>query len=787
MESSINVKSLRAKFQEEAQDKSRPPVPGKPRRLPVAGPRCASLMTSFNTSVGTKTMPVLPKVPVKEQPSAHPSATSGTVGSNHVGTAKPLFKDIHLPLVLPIPFSAEPRHHSPPKGAIPTSTCQKAAFMPLKSEEAEQGSAVGAAKPAHGCFRNREGSKRESRHPCPETPPQADPASPTDHGVLSTMEKAKRKFSPKQLLEYARPKGFYSSSPPTVSPPPSSTDYENLASDRTPLPPHCEGFTHATTYHAPSSLFPASATSRVQLHALKSGGEPCSSHTPLVKFLPDERSIGPAPAKPARPPVVDLSLYWTFNVPQNVSKQEAPEEKGMEQLELEAPEFPDFPEPENIEVSAIDLSKLDLVPAGSEAPVIVSALPKGLDTRVHSLPEPRSRSLETAADSEASAVAAWNQDSGGHGEQTAEPLPADVPDELPSEPSFGRRDSIYELSDNVYEDVQTVKRFQFGQNSRKRKGPPKNPYAESPPAKEGTRKSVRSVTHWPSVKGDLYGFNHTLGDRKERGSPEILQRRKEKQRVEKEKKEQKEREKKENEMKKKFKVTGQEEPMYHARVIVAGKVRKHDLPVKSGDTVSIIRTTNCPKGKWLARDTNQKYGYISVMNVELNIKEMMELGKKVSQGASRGANEGDSISVGSRSPSHNTVLNSSFTDDSEEWTCDDDTLSPTADLMSQSRAVSLPDIPYSTHLSQSDGAMEDIHPHVRHEALQKLAVFFQHAKKNDSSDAAENEEATVANPENPGFLCDVDEPPYIEEQEEEAIGFVDMELLPPPDLYADDL
>uniref|UniRef100_A0AAY3ZVD9 Helically-extended SH3 domain-containing protein n=1 Tax=Denticeps clupeoides TaxID=299321 RepID=A0AAY3ZVD9_9TELE len=427
-ESSINVKSLRAKFQEEAQDKSRPPVPGKPRRLPVAGPRCASLMTSFNTSVGTKTMPVLPKVPVKEQPSAHPSATSGTVGSNHVGTAKPLFKDIHLPLVLPIPFSAEPRHHSPPKGAIPTSTCQKAAFMPLKSEEAEQGSAVGAAKPAHGCFRNREGSKRESRHPCPETPPQADPASPTDHGVLSTMEKAKRKFSPKQLLEYARPKGFYSSSPPTVSPPPSSTDYENLASDRTPLPPHCEGFTHATTYHAPSSLFPAS----------------CS-------FL-------------------------------------------------------------------------------------------------------------------------------------------------------------------------------------------------------------------------LFYFASSC--RKERGSPEILQRRKEKQRVEKEKKEQKEREKKENEMKKKFKVTGQEEPMYHARVIVAGKVRKHDLPVKSGDTVSIIRTTNCPKGKWLARDTNQKYGYISVMNVELNIKEMMELGKKVSQGASRGANEGDSISVGSR-----------FTDDSEEWTCDDDTLSPTADLM----------------------------------------------------------------------------------------------------------
>lgn len=46
--------------------------------------------------------------------------------------------------------------------------------------------------------------------------------------------------------------------------------------------------------------------------------------------------------------------------------------------------------------------------------------------------------------------------------------------------------------------------------------------------------------------------------------------------------------------------------MYHAKVMVASKVRKNDLPVKSGDTVSIIRTTNCPKGKWLARDANHK-------------------------------------------------------------------------------------------------------------------------------------------------------------------------------------
>lgn len=42
--------------------------------------------------------------------------------------------------------------------------------------------------------------------------------------------------------------------------------------------------------------------------------------------------------------------------------------------------------------------------------------------------------------------------------------------------------------------------------------------------------------------------------------------------------------------------------MYQAKVTVTTKGRKHDLPVKDGDSISIIRTTNCPKGKWLARD-----------------------------------------------------------------------------------------------------------------------------------------------------------------------------------------
>ena len=54
-------------------------------------------------------------------------------------------------------------------------------------------------------------------------------------------------------------------------------------------------------------------------------------------------------------------------------------------------------------------------------------------------------------------------------------------------------------------------------------------------------------------------------------------------------------------------VTGVEEPLYHAKVMVASKVhKKNDLPVTSGDMVSIIRTNSCPKGRWLARDANRQ-------------------------------------------------------------------------------------------------------------------------------------------------------------------------------------
>ena len=39
-------------------------------------------------------------------------------------------------------------------------------------------------------------------------------------------------------------------------------------------------------------------------------------------------------------------------------------------------------------------------------------------------------------------------------------------------------------------------------------------------------------------------------------------------------------------------------------------------------------------------------GYVSLKSLELNIKEMLELGKKPSQTAGLAANEGDTVSLG---------------------------------------------------------------------------------------------------------------------------------------------
>ncbi|XP_031724302.1 FYN-binding protein 1 [Anarrhichthys ocellatus] len=266
-------------------------------------------------------------------------------------------------------------------------------------------------------------------------------------------------------------------------------------------------------------------------------------------------------------------------------------------------------------------------------------------------------------------------------------------------------------------------------------------------------------------------------------------------------------------MKKKFKITGQEVAMYQAKVTVTNKGRKNNLPVNSGDIVGIIRTNNCPKGKWLARDSSNNYGYIAVDHVELDIKEMLDLGRKATvtrRSSNNNVIEEEVTSTGSRASNHYPISAESFTDDSEEWTGEDEEpLSPAPEpdypmvSIGHNRMLSMPDMGNKdlsvNHVhSQSDISADGTNVQARHEALQKLATFFH-------SPEPEKPAASGTKPETSPVLLDVEEVPLDTEPEtspvlvtEEEVSLpqagstqemdfdvTDMIIFPPPDLYAD--
>ncbi|XP_029498861.1 uncharacterized protein si:ch211-188c16.1 isoform X1 [Oncorhynchus nerka] len=898
-EGPINVKALRAKFQEEAraqaqaQDQHRPAIAEKPRRLPstVPGeqeqtchPQDGALMSSIHSAVENK--PVIPRVIFRDGtrvsggkwPVSFPALVLQAIPPKpptpphqnrlHNGardctaTAKKSFKDRHLPLVLPgLPLKEQKTHLPPHKEVPPPTKCKKKGLLlhhPFKSTKVSKVGGEPADEPAYaGLTTNRhsgapvEGlvmdrNKAEDRLPlqmehssteCPTSSPDITITTPLEGpgedlssmvSIFSTLEKGKKRFSPKHLLVYARPKSLRSNGvhlsdhsftmDKGVHLP--STDYESHAPEHdlpAPLPvclPHlpCVSALPFKMNDSSRRLETASekqfGRDRAELLLVKSDGLP-PPH-PARKLLPDRGSLGPLPMKPPRPPRVDLRCYHpttkhhrelTSAVEPETCEDPHSEPPSIANPELVVPEFPDFElnsELETAEGNAFDLAALELEATEFGTPEYPVDLDLGVpdflspECELPSCEPPKIPSFDQRALTLSShhdlvisefLAQTWEFPASVLKPQVVSELSAEM---VPVEPSFTedtdhdsasvefphsgltlsvcQQENYYETCDNVYEVVENT----VSQNSHKRKGPPKNPYGDPHPVKEEPRMHI-----WPRnpCKEKQSPENHEDKDQKKR----------EKHRLEKEKKEQKEREKKENEMKKKFKVTGQEEAMYHARVTVASKVRKNDLPVKSGDTVSIIRTTNCPKGKWLARDANHKYGYISVMNVELNIKEMLELGKKA-QAAGRGGTEGDTISIGSRSSNHHPMLHSSFTDDDEEWTLDEDTLSPYMENRVHNRTVSMPDMlcsHASAHHTLSDGSIEDRHTQTRHEALQKLAIFFQN-NKSGISDTAEDRVPTPTNAEAPSFLCVV-EPPYSDQE----VVFADFELLPPPVLYAD--
>ncbi|XP_035762011.1 uncharacterized protein si:ch211-188c16.1 isoform X4 [Neolamprologus brichardi] len=867
-EGPINFKALRAKFQEEAllaQSKtSRPAVAEKPKQILPPGGHC-TVVSSINTAAENKT-PALPRVIFRDalrlsggkRPISFPLQPQRTSLSSQLtngdGTAR---HSRYMPLVLPVLPAKDQKTETPVrreykpepesgKEALPqTKIKKKALLLPFKSVKASKVSAESGEEPTYGDLTTRPCSapgelpsvekqttedgaslqSDQSNSECPlsspdvpVTPPSAETTVDSDNKIMSTLERAKKKFSRRNMLISSKPKSLHSPdntgkefSPPLrtadlPTPPPVCLSHLACISARPFFKTNntlCKSALDKQLGREKSENLPVKT---VELHP------PC---VPLKKPLPDLRTLGPVPAKPLRPPLVDLSYYhaplFTVVSP-NVSQAES-EHPPVSNPLLDAPEFPDFENTEmetaesgGVDVAALELEALDLVsanphtavdaehpqadlsahdPAGPSVSSIIQDLNLGSENIIPldpaSFPEP----INLLEFPEPAIPQQWSQSK----EVLVDSFPKSPSDEtdvgvaecqsfpeereLSSHSCGHQQDSYYETYTNIYEDVENMNKFTLSQNSTKRKGGLKNPYADHQPKESSCVK--RQKNPWVCVSGEHLAHNHmhsmmntpNPADHKE-------QKKREKQRLEKEKKEQKEREKKENEMKKKFKVTGDEEPMYHAKVMVASKVRKNDLPVKSGDTVSIIRTTNCPKGKWLARDANNKYGYISVMNVELNIKEMLELGKKA-QAAGRGGNmEGDNISIGSRS-SNQPFLTSSFTDDSEEWAYEDETLSPFTAFLS--RRLQCP----RRHVFMLVPRTHRMTP-TWMTCTRKLSMKPCRSWQSSFTRPKMNLVMSMMMEQSlQDFLSAVEEPPYPEQE----VDFTELELLPPPPLYAD--
>lgn len=598
---------------------------------------------------------------------------------------------------------------------------------------------------------------------------------PCDQRIFNALEKARRK--PTSRLSTSTTSYSITPPPEELPPPVSPTsslpelppiDYEDRAGNALPKPAQVNGLDDCQASPVPEGISEEGSNPIPELLVVPP--------PPPRKVLPDPESLGPAPEKPDRPPSVNLS---GFNPPPPLEDSEIPAPPVFSWTDsTDVPEFDDVPsDAHSPELPVSDLGNGDYTgpdtPDGQNLPEFYS---NGITTpggEVHTSP--------VFGDTDVPLP-----------ESSSSPISKDSPPqpELPAPVDNG----VYESTDNVYEDIamSTTKKKGKTDGGKKRKGPPKNPYAE---ASQETNEEKSKTGRFGKSDKKATAEGPDEKELKKKEKQRLEKEKKElKEKQEREKKEQKEREKKENEMKKKFKITGQEDAMYQAKVTVTTKGRKNDLPVKSGDIISIIRTTNCPKGKWLARDSSNNYGYVAVDHVELDIREMLELGKKAksSRKTSNNVTEEEVPNTVNTDSNHYPVSPGSFTDDSEEWTGDDDELlSPapgTAEPMApfgHIRTLSMPDmgnkdLSINHQHSQSDISADGPQYQARHEALQKLATFF-HQPKPVEPAASSTEPETSPVPVKEETV----QPPADSSTTEIDFESPDMIILPPPDLYAD--
>ncbi|TSM94631.1 Peroxisomal membrane protein 11C [Bagarius yarrelli] len=152
--------------------------------------------------------------------------------------------------------------------------------------------------------------------------------------------------------------------------------------------------------------------------------------------------------------------------------------------------------------------------------------------------------------------------------------------------------------------------------------PPPPPPPPKPSSSGSWTSSFSSQADEESDNSEIYEH---IENQEETALPVVLEKKKQKdhkRQQEIEKREQKERLKKETEYRKRFKLTGEVEVLHTAWVRENWQGGKNDLCVRQGETVQIVRVKNNPEGRWLARNMNGEYGYISNTCVDVDYEEI---------------------------------------------------------------------------------------------------------------------------------------------------------------------
>lgn len=256
-EGSINFKALRAKFQEEAslvQSKTRrPSVAEKPKHIPPSGGHCCSVVSSINMAVENRT-PVVPRVVFRDRlqasggkrPISFPPKVQQTPPSFQCGnsdsTTRQSLRERHMPLVLPFIPVKEHKSELPAtrelkleeelgkEAVMQTKMKKKGLLLPFKASKAAKISGGNEESPyfdlkirpssapgelpsvekqpmEDGLAVQRDQSTSEflvSSPDIPVTPPPADTSVESDNKIFSTLEKAKKKLSCRQMLISAK-------------------------------------------------------------------------------------------------------------------------------------------------------------------------------------------------------------------------------------------------------------------------------------------------------------------------------------------------------------------------------------------------------------------------------------------------------------------------------------------------------------------------------------------------------------------------------------------------------